>query len=338
MKTLGGTVKIAEVVGTVTECNSQEIARIISPYFNDHSHITFGLSIYGDNTFSIDLYHRLQQELKTCFQSEGKHVRFIEARHTLELTSVQIQTQRAQEILCAKREDLWVIALTRSVQDYQLWNMRDYSRPKSNVKEGMLPPKVSRMIVNSVLGQNPQGKKMADPFCGVGTILMEGALVGADVYGSDVKQEAVTSTMENMRWVSERFPSYTYQQDHFFQCDAVHLSDHMPTHILDAIVTEPYMGPTGLGIADIPEKQIHNIAKGLNKLYVGCLKDWKRVLKIGGYVMMAFPEIRATQRKIFVKTAVDTCEKLGYSTIHGPITYSRPDAVVRRQFYLLRSI
>ena len=35
-----------------------------------------------------------------------------------------------------------------------------------------------------------------------------------------------------------------------------------------------------------------------------------------------------------MKNVVDRCEMLGYTTKAGPIEYSRPQAKVRREFYI----
>ena len=56
----------------------------------------------------------------------------------------------------------------------------------------MIPPKLARTMINLAVGENdPKSITVFDPFCGTGTILMEGLMVGVTVMGSDLDHEAV---------------------------------------------------------------------------------------------------------------------------------------------------
>ncbi len=100
---------------------------------------------------------------------------------------------------------------------------------------------------------------------------------------------------------------------------------------IDAIVTEPFMGDTKAKPAEVK-----NIVKGLEKLYIGCLRDWQRVLKDHGIVVIALPKYEINGKTYFVKKVIDMCENLGYTIVAGPIEYSRPQAVVKRAFYVFQ--
>ena len=76
--------------------------------------------------------------------------------------------------------------------------------------------------------------------------------------------------------------------------------------------------------------------KGLEKLYIGCLRDWHAILKPKGKIVIALPKYSIHNKTYFVKKVIDSCEMLGYTTIVGPIEYSRPQAVVRREFYIFQ--
>jgi hypothetical protein len=89
------------------------------------------------------------------------------------------------------------------------------------------------------------------------------------------------------------------------------------------------MGPTKIG-------DVRNTIKGLEKLYIGCLRDWRQILKADGVVMMALPMYELNGKMFFVKKVIDMCETLGYTTLTGPIEYSRPGAKVKRLFYLFQ--
>ena len=99
-----------------------------------------------------------------------------------------------------------------------------------------------------------------------------------------------------------------------------------------------------MGSTDIVNKKtvepsrIRNIIKGLEKLYIGCLRDWVHVLVPKGKIIIALPAYAISGRIYFVKKVIDMCENLGYTIVDGPIEYSRPQAVVKRQFYIFQKI
>lgn len=59
-----------------------------------------------------------------------------------------------------------------------------------------LHPRMARAMVN--LSQVPRDGSLLDPFCGTGGILLEAGLIGCEVYGSDVQEEMVEGTRENL--------------------------------------------------------------------------------------------------------------------------------------------
>ncbi len=67
---------------------------------------------------------------------------------------------------------------------------RPFSSPVS------LDPVLARVLVN-LTGIKP-GEKLLDPFCGTGGILIEAGLCGIDVYGTDMQEEMVKGTRENL--------------------------------------------------------------------------------------------------------------------------------------------
>ena len=68
-------------------------------------------------------------------------------------------------------------------------------------------------------------------------------------------------------------------------------------------------------------------------MYIGCLNDWKKMLKKDGVVAIIVPEI-VMATKVFTLPFVEICAKTGYN-IDGAYDYSREKAVVRRKIYLI---
>lgn len=315
---LGGTIKIARLLGTTPSLEADELAR----YLLDIPDVrAFGISMYGD-TKSFDPH--VLADIKTQLSEAGVHTRYVEAHDGNVLSSVVVSGQKVTELIVVSTGSGFIIGHTVAVQDIDIWSTRDYGRPFADPKSGMLPPKVARIVVNLA------GKKgvLLDPFCGMGTILGEALLSGWQVIGSDQSEVVVEKARKNLEWLIKMTgPGPVIK---FFVSDATHVSEHVAKESIDAIVTEPFLGSTRCG-----DHKIKNIIKGLEKLYIGCLKDWHHVLKPEGKVVIAFPQYAIHGKTYVVKNVIDRCETLGYTVVHGPIEYSRPQAVVRRQFFVL---
>lgn len=270
---LGGTVKVAEII-------SNDLLMTLTAGKKPGDRIVFGFS--GD---WVD-----PKPIKARLESLGFKARFILPKDGIELSSVAVAKQNVTEIY--KIGDLQ--AKTIWVQDFEGWNLRDYGRPAVDPHIGMLPPKVARMMVNV-----SQGKKILDPFCGVGTILAEALTLGLDAIGSDTSQAQLDKTKKNLDWLGKTCPLYLW--------DARQISSKVTG--VDAIVTEPFLGPANQQV--------------LEKLYLGCLTDWQKVLKTGGKVVIALP------------FHIDKAKVMGYSFAAGPYPYYRPQAKIKRYIHIL---
>ena len=101
--------------------------------------------------------------------------------------------------------------------------------------------------------------------------------------------------------------------------DATHIDESIDASSIDAIVTEPFLGSPKIGEGKIHDvKDIQDIVKGLDKLYIGSLRAWTNILKPGGLVMIALPSFLIDGKVYSVKKVVDTCENLGYTKLLGP--------------------
>jgi tRNA G10 N-methylase Trm11 len=336
MDVLGGTTKIAKNVGVLPILDAQLSQFLLS----DAHSVTFGVSVYGGSALPKTLLSDVKKELETA----GYSARYISSKDGDALTSVAIDKEHAQELIAIRSNDQFLIGKTVAVQAYDTWSKRDYGRPQADAKSGMLPLKVARMIVNIGLAtpyeaRGERQKTIVDPFCGMGTILSEGYLMGSRVIGCDTAPHAVEGAKKNLAWISSQYPDTKGAVAKIFEGDAVHASDTFARESVHAIVTEPYMGSTD--IANNQKKDpthVKNIIKGLEKLYIGCLRDWHKILVPNGKIVIAWPAYAISGRTYFVKKVVDMCESLGYTIEDGPIEYSRPQATVKRMFYILRKI
>ncbi len=328
---LGGVVKIATIVERTTTLDP---IRLIAHFDQSKNKIAFALSGYGVDKKTITA---LDQEIKNLFTSSNIASRFLLPHGGSVVSSVAIVKEHVDELVIVKDASGYIIGKTTAIQPFEQWNQRDYHRPFADPKAGMLPPKIARMVVNIGLGSDSRGKTLLDPFCGMGTICGEAAFRGVNAIGSDIDSRSVEKAKKNMSWLLSQYKLASSVR--IFQADATHIDEHIDKHSIDTIVTEPLLGPARLGEEKIHDvREIQNIIKGLEKLYIGCFRCWTHILKNNGTVVIALPSFIVNKTVYSVKKVVDTCEKLGYTKVLGPITYGRPQAVVQRNFYLFKRL
>ncbi|HBC44588.1 MAG: hypothetical protein UX08_C0001G0021 [Candidatus Collierbacteria bacterium GW2011_GWB1_45_35] len=256
----------------------------------------------------------LNQEIKNI-REKG---RFILPKDQFGLSPILIKKHRIDEFFIdQKAETVWQ---TVWVHDFEHWIKKDRHLPFANAKAGILPPKIARSMVNLVPVE-PKGKLLLDPFCGSGRVLVEAAELGYTIAGTDIIQKQVEETKANLS-----FLGFDAQVE---VLDATHLSNKF--HDVDAIVTEPFLGKPNLR----PD-QIKYLVPGLEKLYLGCLKDWLRVLNPGGYIVMVFPVFDTGKHIYKTSSVIDGKLELSYNLLKRDILYSRPNAEVRREIVILQ--
>lgn len=318
---LGGTIKIAEGLGVTKR---DEVSGALQELIEQDSAKNIAITNYSSLVMdSSDLY-----ELKKSIERSVRFVSMDTSEHEL----IMIAKQHVSEFNIISNNGELSIAKTCWISDGVEWSKRDRNRPYQDIKRGMLPPKVSRIMVNLATS----GKKglLLDPYCGTGTTLMEAILLGCSVVGSDNDQEAVKGAEENLSWLSLTYNLNTNTYN-LYVSDATHIDEKLSS--VDYIVTEPYLGPL-LDSRVLPSlDKIKNIAKGLDKLYRGSLKTWHKMLKNDGKICMVIPEfhVEINNRRVTVPTiSVDTLRALGYN-ISSQVEYSKPGAVVVRKITTL---
>jgi tRNA G10 N-methylase Trm11 len=330
----GGTVKIASVFECFKKENEIEEKIIKTLTQEVLPKVTFAVSFLGQEDTMLDLVKRIKEKLK----EKGITGRYILPKTPTGLSSVVISKQHVLEFVVYSYKKMTYLAKTIAVQDFLDWGKRDYGRPAIDPKKGMLPPKVARIMVNLAFIAYKRQKTMdrqavlLDPFCGVGTIPMEALLLGWDIVASDCDLEMVEKTQKNIAWLKKEYA--TGGHDEYYSSDATHISEKITENSVDAIVTEPNLGPNFEIMPNVD--YVNRVSRGLEKLYIGSLREWHRLLKTKGLVVIAFPEFRLKTKTIACKKAIDNCEKLGYTLISGPFLYSRPQAIVTRKIYVLR--
>ncbi|MFC1653861.1 TRM11 family SAM-dependent methyltransferase [Patescibacteria group bacterium] len=310
----GGVVKIAEELAL--EKNDPELS-ITNDLSKRKSKVTF--CVYSEEKKSFN------QSIKNTLKEKGVSSRFTSIASIYD--SAQSQQKNYQEywVIDVNQEKRLFKALL--FQNIKQWTRRDYGRPANDPRSGMLPPKIARVMVNMAFDKDEKGV-IYDPFCGSGTILAEALMLGHGVVGSDISEKAITDTKNNLKWLSENYN--ISDKIKVFEKDVAHTSRGDLGQNIDAIVFEPYMGPP-----KIQESKIKNMAKGLEKLYIGALKNLSTILDSGKKIVLILPQLRSKRIVKSTDNLIDSCENFGYTRQAGPLVYERPNSTVVRRIYVL---
>jgi len=308
---LGGTLKVASELTVVSPKNI--ISTLVELISRDNAK-NIALTDYANQGLSRTIFHELKAKIT-------RSIRFV-SMETSPHELLMLAHQHVLEFNLIAKDNQIIIAKTVWIYDALDWVSRDRSKPYRDIKRGMLPPKVARIMVNlATRGQS--GLTIADPFCGTGTILAEAMLVGCNVIGSDTNLDAIKGSKSNLSWVLSNLPVTPLPNYSVLIADATHFSESV-----DAIATEPYMGP----LLDVRNPssltKIKNIAKGLDKLYRGCFKSWHTPR-----IVISIPSFNVYNR-IIETISVDTLASLGYNYISS-VPYSKPGGILVRNITIL---
>ncbi|MDD5342769.1 MAG: DNA methyltransferase [Patescibacteria group bacterium] len=342
---LGGTIKIGRVITETSFTRIEEalgLPSIMSELSSHQGKIVFGLSVYGGRgrvpPQEID---RMGITLKRLLKKPGQAVRYIKSRSN-PLSSVIIAKNKLIEkggeiVLLLSQEDRVTLGLTLAVQDFEDYSRRDYGRPSRNMKQGMLPPKLAKMMVN--LSEAKPEDSLVDPFCGSGTILQEAWLLGyKNLYGSDNNPQAIQDSKTNLAWLKEQYHLSNIRLSLKIQ-DAKTLSQALPEKSIDAIVTEPFLGP-----ATLPRERerLENAQKQILNLYSETFKNFNRITKPEGRIVIIVPRWRFGKNDI-VFNLHKIIQQTGFSLVsfpgwvgRQPFEYQRPNQNVIREIFVLK--
>lgn len=286
IKVLGGVIKIG-----VFEKTAPNQANLIDPMFaicNKASQKTtgkfnFGISNYGQQPLPVEsigltLKKKLREnEISSrLVTSQGKTLSSVVVEQNKLLT-------KGVEIVLAADGGKILIGRTIAVQDFKNLSKRDFGRPVRDDRSGMLPPKVAQIMLNLAEVKNFNGIVL-DPFCGSGTILQEALLLGfTKVAGTDLSSKAIADTKENIAWLKDKYGLEGVKTDIFIK-NVIKLSESFKPESVEAIVCEPYLGPQR-GWSDMKL-----VKKELEDLYSQALREFSKILKPHGRVVMIWPK------------------------------------------------
>lgn len=325
---LGGTVKLFEVIKEIDNSIEDEklVEEIVALLLSQTNEPYFTFTQIGKGQRSIS-----NTDIKNLIKENGKKARYFSSNPSE--SALLSHRSEATELLSFNliQEGKLLLAQIKAVQDIDDWTNRDRNKPYADRKKGMLPPKVARMMVNIALGlwrEKNTGKPLLyDPFCGTGTILLEAGMRKLDVYGSDIDQDAVFGTRDNLEWFKKE---YAFDiESKIFYMDASHVNLENFDQKIDLLVTEPFLGKQ-----TPKDQELANVFKGLEKMYLGSLKSFTNILNDGATVAIVFPKVKTDKRSYSLEGLIDKLKAKGYNLLVDPVLYAREGARVARQICL----
>jgi len=355
MNTLGGTVKLGEIIYNAhsAELTPALLADLIAPSkasAEGRRSLDFGLTVYGSKSTQKKFF-KLPIQLKKELKAKGYSVRWVTGKGGEPLSPAAVAkcglTDNPNADLCLMvNENTVLIGKTTEVQDADAWSIRDFDRPRRDSKNGMLPPKLARMMVN--LAQTPDGGVLLDPFCGSGTILMEAAIGTniAQIIGSDIDKKQIQDTEANNNWlVKEKFiTAKDAKRFRIFTSDIKEIQKFISPKSIDSIVTEGYLGPPLHGTES--QKTLSANASQIHDLWVDSLVELKPLLKTNSKLVIITPEYSNTNGHSAVMLDADL-NNLGYKkenpdlsvlNIESTLSYFRDNQFVKRNILILKPI
>jgi tRNA G10 N-methylase Trm11 len=251
---LGGSYKVAEVLGESFHDSLDKVAVPFEPKFN------WTVSGYRCNKDTIEeavegLHDLIKSRgvgkskfLKpTVYSEDPRNPKFVEAS---ELKVTELGERVLSEELSNPGIDLIVhggvgedsrpiYAQTIQTLDNDSFDQRDFGRPFQDSTR-TISPKLARMLVNLAL--SPKSQSLLDPFCGLGTILQEALMSNVSVIGVDKDQKVLELTRANLRWLEATYRIPAKNRITIFPYDARRISRaRMPR--VDAVASEPILLP-----------------------------------------------------------------------------------------------
>lgn len=323
---LGGTIKIGKII-------DKQISRKVTveklKELKSESKLNFGISYYDCKPDNFGM------EIKKELKQAGVSSRLVTNKDKA-LSSVVVSKNKCNEFLILGKK--W-LGQTCAIQGFEEYSHRDFGRPIRDMLSGSMPPKLAKIMIN--LAQLQNGATILDPFCGSGTVLQEGILLGCKMIGSDISDKAINDTNENLDWLlkitnsKSQISNKLQIQNSKFQilkADVKEISKKVSN--IDAIVTEPYLGPPMKGNEKI--KDVEKVIGQLSDLYGEAFSEFRKILNTNGRVVIVFPAFRVGN-EVLELPVLPRIKKLGFTQINkDKLIYSREGQKVWRQIYVFK--
>lgn len=353
---LGGTTRIIQIMSETTpESFATDAIGILSKK-EKNSKFSFALAAFGLKFPLADAGMRIKKTLAKNFS-----VRLLNAKNENIHSAVFKREKLAKtgtEISLIHIAEKNYLGFSLACQDIDAYSRRDTAKNRDMVT-GMMPPKLVQMMIN-FLSENTQKNGVYDPFCGLGTTLIEAVNRGiTTVFGSDISPEMVTNSEESLnnfiaeekKW-QERIKAAggTPQKDfsnlvaRIFPLDATiiekaFVDEKIPKNI--NIISEGYLGRI-MRKEEMTQDIVFSERRTISRLYEKFFQSLARA-KFSGEIVMSFPFWKVQNVYIFVENISEIVEQNGFkiesllprelelNTKNGSLLYRRESQNVGRE-------
>lgn len=356
---LGGTIKIAEIYQT--EVRAQELPDLISAkaleLFRDRQDkVRYALTVQNLSGQSNNIIKNVLLKTKKTLKSAKLSSRFINNNFqnpTTALLKGENILGKGAEFLAIETKSGWLIGRTIALQNIDAYSDRDYNRPERDPRLGMLPPKLAQILIN-LAGRDLSQGVVYDPFCGLGTVLMEAGLMGYNSVGSDLIQENVQKCYKNLEWIFLK--QNLSSKFRVFNKDAVRVTKSDIHEPIAAVVSETFLGPPMS--VNPPLTKIESVLSQVAYTMNEFLQNISTLLPSGTPIvltLLAYQHPRQPDHYLTLDSVlaqldeygfeqaellpIELTEDLGITGVdHQQIIYRRPDQVVARAIVKLIKI
>lgn len=337
INSLGGTLKIADVLAEIprNELNSaldkielEKIFKLKTEKF------VFGVSVYSEkDTYKI--YKLIGNFFKKRLKQTGINAKYFgfSRERKPQLTNVEVikknLVDKSAEIVVCLSDKIY-IGVTKALHNPFEFQKRDIGRPVQRTIFS-ISPRLSNILIN--LSGAKEGDTLLDPFCGIGTILQEAALNEINILGLDIDRECVESAKENLRWLSKEYRlDLNNLNEKIISGDAKKLNEYFKENSIDAIATEPYLGPP---LKKKPSMQeVNKMFEEIKNIYEESLKEMYKILKTKKRISIVSPCIRITKSKCVKFDFTSIAKKIGFKIINSFIDAERRHKTFREIFVI----
>ncbi len=343
---LGGTTKVIQLEPAAAPSAEAAIHALAGNVARPHSgKLSFGISSYGSvpATPLTGLMKKLLEKRGIkCRYMAKRAVKAGRATEADEISAVQVKHNRllrkGHDWCLFETANGWRYGRTVWVYDFEGFARRDYDKPVADAKRGMLPPQLSRVMLN--LGTQGREAAVCDPFCGIGGLLLESLTLDHATYGSDLEQAAVDGAERNLEWLGKtsREPLPAWEL-------SVHdATASLPPEIPAAtIVTEGYLGDPLRQSSS--EHDIREQAARVGEVLKGFFKTARSSTKAGDRLVITLPAWKLpnagphTNHDALLRLEpIAEFERLGYTVIRPlPQDFPVPGVTERGSIEVARS-
>lgn len=278
---LAGLHKAAPIISILDTASGDlsAVVGLMARHLQDKSNIS--LSGYD---LAADDYESIVGGMLDGLKEEGlRKVRLLRPRGN-ELFSEDILSRKALDVVAFPYHEGIAVGPTVWVPDSASMRQRGTQRPAPR-PDIALSPRFAKTLVN--LADLAPGQTILDPFCGSGTILVEGLKMSLRCLGLDARASLVQEARENLRWFAGGASNRGYDVR---KGDARDLPRMLRGTKVDAVVTEPLLLPR---LDARPRTSTaRSMLEDAARVYNDALASMAEVIQSEGRIVMVVPVLQ----------------------------------------------